>query len=366
MKQNTAVIGSTGFIGRGLVEKLIQTKNFRLLTLVSRTIKEDERNLNNNVLRVKCDVLNQKKLKQVLRNQDIVFFTAGLGWQHTGRSLSKIELLIEQIVQNVFSPYFVASTLHPNQRLVVLSTNAIDVMLGSLFSSQRNALEYETDEFVECLFSQNLSGNKEKKLKKVVWNLIVNHIMFSFVPALDYSYAFSKYLGEKTLRSLARKNIKILRISDVYGKGQDVSYPVINPKVRARRIQRFVAAYNLISKKSTGWIRSKNHGFIKDSETITQEIRNDSVFPTYIDDVIQMILTAASMNTEQMLFEATGVKISNKKMAETIKDFFQVKVKIVQKNSKSIFLKEKSKDRRILLGSRQATSFREGLQKWLG
>jgi hypothetical protein len=295
--------------------------------------------------------------------------TAGLAWQHTGKTLSKTELLLEHIVQNVFSQYLVASHLSPDQRLVTLSTNAIDIMMSTLSTAQKKMLEYETDAIVECLMSQRLQKNNLKDLKKIAWKLVVNHVMLSFVPALDYSYAYSKYLAEKILIRLSLGNIKVLRISDVYGPGQDISSSVINPDVPARRIQRFVAAYKLIAEENKDWIPVKGdglHGFYKNNNEIIQEIWNDSVFPTYVDDVIDMTLQASRLpKGGQTVFETAGKKMGNKKMAAAIRDFFKVNV-LIRGHGKISAVQKKSNDVPILLESKSPTSFNKGLQKWLG
>lgn len=362
------IIGATGFVGKQLSEYIIKSKKFDALTLISRNINKKEIPYKSNIKIVQCDMSNYNSLKKILKLQNIVYVTAGLAWQHIEKNLSKTELLLEHIVQNVFGLYFIASNLRSNQGLITLSTNAIDVMLSTLSTTQKRMVEAETDALVECMLSQRIQKSNPKYLKKIAWKLVINHIMLSFVPALDYSYAYSKYLAEKTLARLSSGNIRVLRVSDIYGQRQDISSLVIDPTARARRIQRFVAAYKLISEKQIDWIpmRGKNlYGFYRHNKRITQEVWDDFVFPTYIDDVLSMMILASTLHVgNQTILEVSGKKIKNTKMIKTIKNFFKVNVSIKIKPHAFPQVKEKSKDVKKLFSKKRLRSFSQGLQEW--
>lgn len=372
-KNNIVIIGATGFIGSNLASCLIKQKIFKTLTLISRRSKPKLQETSRQIRLVQCDHLDFKQLQKTIAKADIIFDTAGLAWQHPGLWHStRTDLLLEQIVQNTLSAYMIGTLTKPDQVLVWISTNAVDVMKAELSSIQNIILEKETDRIVESILSnKKLLKTPVKALELFAWNIIYKHILHSFSYALEFSYAYSKYLGQKILERLSRDNIRILKISDVYGPGQDISSRMIDPYVRARRIQRFVALHNLIRLGTTNWIpneKKRLHGFYKNQKgNIIQEIRNDYVFPTSIDDILTIMIHVSKMKKfKKTVFELSGKKISNIKMTETIRNFFKTDVTIKLNMDKTVRIQRESDDLHLLGGPRiSLLSFKKGLREWI-
>lgn len=358
-KKNITIIGATGFIGSNLARHCLRNKKFSRLTLISRNKKYPSQN--KKVKSILCDHLEVEKLKEILKNQDCIYHTGGLAWTHTSKNISKFEFLKTHVIENSLSAYILGSILKKNQSLVWLTTNAVDIMLSKLSKNSRVHLEEELENLIECLFSRMIKNYSSKDLDHLAWDLIVKHIAFSFFCAVDFSYAYSKYLGQKILERLSQDNIKILKVSDVYGPGQDISSQVLNQNVRARRIQRFVAAYKLISQNKISWIPNRGEdlfGFSKNEKgKVTHTVRDDYVFPTYVEDVVAKIANLEEGKSDRVEF-CIGKKLRNKTVVRIMRDFFNVNVKIQ-------IINKDNREGVNFLPTENLTSFEKGLQKWL-
>ncbi len=366
-----AILGSEGFIGKNLTRHIIKTKRPKILTLISRKKSSFKKG---KIRKASCDLLNITKLKKLIEGHDFIYFTGGLAWQHPKSAFrSKLELLLEQLVQNSLSAYFMGKIITVDQRLIWLSTNAIEIMKSSLTPLQNKKLENELNEIIECLFSRkkmDVLKSMDSYLKELTWDLVMKHVLYSFPHALDYSYAYSKYLGEKILIRLSNQNIKIVRISDAYGPGQSISFNAINPDVQARRIQRFVAAYRLISQNKIDWIPRDGkglHGFHRSKDKrIFHEVWRDKVFPTYIKDICQTLTNVGeSANKTQVLYQLRVEGLMTKELSKIIRDFFKASVNIKQEGIKRIDFKTKLKDSNPSVLMSKPTSFKDGLRKWM-
>ena len=368
-----AILGAGGFIGRNLLTDLLLEKNSNQIIMVPLRNPKNLGVFNKRIISRQCDHLDIKKLKLIMRRVEVIYHTAGLAWQHSFKTdFSQLDLLIEQLLQNSISAYFLGSILRKHQRLVWTSTSAIDSMFDALTRAQRTMLEDEVESFIESLFVQkNLYSASTSSLKNTVWKLVVKHILYSFSFALEFSYAYSKYVGQKILQKLADGNIKILKISDVYGPGQNISADLIKKNIPARRIQRFVALHALISGGYTSWIpsqKNKIHGFYKTNRNhIVQEIRNDILFPTYIDDVVYMIKKAAQANTTiKSVLQLNGNKVENNNIGKEIRNFCKTNVMIqLVNNAKVKYIKRKDDLSTLNIKRKSLIDFKTGLRRWL-
>src|SRR3989338_1945654 len=326
-----AILGAGGFIGRNLLTDLLLEKNSNQIIMVPLRNPKNLGVFNKRIISRQCDHLDIKKLKLIMRRVEVIYHTAGLAWQHSFKTdFSQLDLLIEQLLQNSISAYFIGSILQKH------------------------------------LYSASTSS-----LKNTVWKLVVKHILYSFSFALEFSYAYSKYVGQKILQKLADGNIKILKISDVYGPGQNISADLIKKNIPARRIQRFVALHALISGGYTSWIpsqKNKIHGFYKTNRNhIVQEIRNDILFPTYIDDVVYMIKKAAQANTTiKSVLQLNGNKVENNNIGKEIRNFCKTNVMIqLVNNAKVKYIKRKDDLSTLNIKRKSLIDFKTGLRRWL-
>lgn len=317
---NVAVRGASGFIGSHLAKKIIEENNYKKLILITRNKNNKKVNKfvrnKGKVEIAQCDNLDSFQLKKIIKGCDLVYDLSGLAYQ----TFSK-DALSKQVIENSMSALVLGSVLDRRQRLVWVSTSAVYTYLNSPSS----------------FYTQ--------------------------------SYAFSKYLGEEFLKKFSKGRLKILRISDVYGPGQDVSEKMINPQIPARRIQRFISAYRLISQKRTGWIPKKGkslHGFYKKGNKIFHEISNDFVYPTYIDDVVVFLINAGKTKDKKVAYELIGERLSNLEIVRIIQNLLKTKIEIKVRNTDIKPLKKKeSHFRKLGINPNSLTTFSEGLAKWL-
>ncbi len=315
-----AIRGASGFIGSSLTKKIIKENNYEKLLLITRNKKN--RRLNDLVKNkegvniAECDYLNPPQLKKIIENYDLIYDLSGLAFQ-----IASKDAFTKQIIGNSLNALVLGSILERYQRLVWVSTSAVRLYLDYPDSSYTN------------------------------------------------SYAFSKYLGEEFLKKGSKGNIKILRISDVYGPGQDISRKMIDPQLPARRIQRFVAAYKLISRNKTSWIPSKGkrvNGFYKKGSKVVHEINNDFVYPTFIDDVVRVLINAGRTKNKKITYDLYGSKLSNLEMVGIIQNFFDVEVEIRIRNVKvNSIEKKESNFRNLGINPDSITTFSDGLRVWL-
>lgn len=370
MKKNISIIGASGFIGSNLLNYLsAKQKEYKSITVIVRNRKQAVRS---EIKTVYCDHLEAKKLKVALTDSEIIYDTAGLAWQHPVGNFSKQDLLIEEIVQNSVSAYVIGELLERSQSLVWTSTSAIDSLFAKLSEVDQKLLLYEANKIAEFLCTKiNIRKDSISQMRSIVKNLFFYRPPVFIPVILNFSYAYSKLLGQIILENVTRGNIRILKISDVYGPGQNISQNAIKENIPARRIQRFVAAYNLIKMGKTDWIpqEPKNrHGFSKTTKgNIVHEAWNDFLFPTYIEDIISMMIRAGKLdNANKTVLEVSGNKISNTQLIRTIQKILGIRIRIKRKKDLQLKIKSESADLPKLQFSRQSLiSFEEGLKRWM-
>ena len=72
MKKNLIILGSSGFIGKNLIQYFSKKKQFSLYG----TYNKNKPIKVSGVKYLKCDLLNNKKVNQILKNKDIVIMAA--------------------------------------------------------------------------------------------------------------------------------------------------------------------------------------------------------------------------------------------------------------------------------------------------
>lgn len=372
-KWKVAIIGSTGFIGSSLANYLIKTGElpYYSLTFISRNSGSKKLSINKSIRNTQADHLDFHNLKAAINDAEIIFDLAGLAWQNPELEINRQELLIEQVMQNAISAAIISLVVRKEQKLVWISSNGVDIFLSRIMRDQKKLFDRQVDKFIDLI----LEKTKPEKTELLQTRLVVLRALNGFITwnedlLLKFSYAFSKYLGQKILSKMLSGNVKILKLSDVYGPGQDISERVLVQTVPARRIQRFVAAHKLISEGKTDWIpdMGKKHlGFYKNKGgKIIQEIWADTVSPTYIEDVCRILLKAATLeNSKKIILDASGKNMSNKEIVWTIRDLFATKVEIKEVGNPSA-APENPQSYNSLVMSNAFISFEEGLLKWRG
>lgn len=379
MKERVAsIIGASGFIGSNLTREVLKKGDFaevraatRTLTnqaLLDKIIEYKDLFPDKRISIIETDRLDFRSLKLTLDEVDVIFDTAGIAWQHPAIELTKQDLLTEQVLNNTLSAYFLGLVLDKKQTLVWTSTNAADTLQSHIPASARKLFQMQADKLLNILIGNINPANPLDQNRLDTHYILEKHLGCYGSLAYDMSYAFSKYLGQKVLERVSQGNIRVLKISDVYGPGQDISSKVLDPKVPARRIQRFVASYRAISEGDTDWIPQDGkqlHGFYRKGDKIFQDVWSDFVFPTYVSDVCEMMIRASRLeNTGRTLFEVTGPKLNNYDMATAIRDFYDAPVK-VRSIGTHIDVLEKSQHLGFLDMARRMTPFDQGLKTWL-
>ena len=134
------------------------------------------------------------------------------------------------------------------QRLIWTSTSAVDTIFARLSPKQQEVLQSEAVRLADHIAEvckKDLGSHQviEQHISEIVATL--PFVSFPEKPggktvcfATEYSYAYTKYIGQLLLTRVPHKNIRILKISDVYGLGQDISEKILDPLAPARRAQR--------------------------------------------------------------------------------------------------------------------------------
>ncbi|HEX9817558.1 MAG TPA: NAD(P)-dependent oxidoreductase [Patescibacteria group bacterium] len=389
-KENIAIIGATGFIGNNLLKFFLKngheassltlpTRNPHNSSLKNIPQKGTENNTSLNI--IQADHLDEKTLRASLERSTYIFDSAALAWQHPGeKKLTPHDLMVEEIVQNAVSAYVLAKVTRPDQIIVWTSTNAIDAMLSRLSPENVGILKKEIETIADMICDAiKIESTHFSEFHNIIVSILSKHqpgiypkivgSLDTVQYALDFSYAYSKYLGQTILEKLSQKNIRVLKISDVYGPGQDISKKMIDPKLPARRLQRFMAAYKLIKAGIINWIPTDGkqlHGFTARDGHIVQDVWNDFVFPTHVDDVLTMMMRSTQNNFPKTVLEVSGNKLTNLKMARIVRDAFKVETDIEIQNIKVVNTPETSKDLALLgIDRENLTSLETGIARWL-
>jgi nucleoside-diphosphate-sugar epimerase len=389
-KHTIGILGATGCIGRYLTKHLLESEetSFEKLYLATRSIQRlTTRGLtaslynSERVAFVQCNHLNSFELEAFLKKCTHIIDLAGLAWQHPGGDpLPKETLLKNEIVQNAGSAIKIGRLLQPDQTLVWTSTSAIDNMTARLSPQNCKKLSQEIHDIAEVLLSipeRELTTDAasaqaiSSALEKVSYNL------FPLSPtskesqyySLEFSYAYSKWLGQTILEKLSKGKTRILKISDVYGPGQDISAAILDPQLPARRIQRYLAAYQAIQQKNTAWIpkNSELFGFQQDAAgNITQNIWSDWVFPTHLKDVSTLLVRSIFTKNTKTVFQVSGNRVSNSELMYFLRDYFKAQVQIIESAPLDFEMTQHSEDLE-LLGMKTSTlmSLETGIKEWL-
>ncbi|MFH1847793.1 MAG: alpha/beta fold hydrolase [Candidatus Omnitrophota bacterium] len=350
--KKVAVLGGTGFVGGRFLDNLWRRAGDKVVQVSalsrdpSRLIRPPEGSQAANKLNaIAGDHLSVEGIKNTIDGAEVVIDTAGLAWQHPGaRKGGKRELLVEELEQNSMSAALMGALLSHDQRLVWASTNAIDLMLNRLNPENRERLLDEIDSRAYRMrqAASALAFTRFDLINRILMNLFIRFDLWWFGTlefpksandpeavsyAVEFSYPYSKLLGQRVLEMISKEDLKdivVVKISDVYGPGQSIGAEALEPGTPARRQQVFTAAHIAVKDGSWG---GGNHGF---EDAARQNVWNDYVAPTYIDDAVEMLFRASvvTLPDNKVVVEATSPWIPNIEMARAVRDAVGTDVEI--------------------------------------
>jgi nucleoside-diphosphate-sugar epimerase len=388
---NLSILGGSGFIGSSMLTSLFQAgTRIASLDIATRNpdtskkkLSDSIKNLSPNTELIPCNHLQPMQVKSAIAKASIIFDFAGLAWQHPGgEPLPKMMLLQEELIQNALSAFIIGSQIKESQKLIWTSTSAIDGMLSRVNEEQQKQLDLESSMLTNQILTQIDPHEGTIQNYQQAMGEILSTFNFLSLPkfpgskenvlfATEFSYAYSKWIGEKILTKLSQKNIHALRISDVYGPGQDISSTILNPTLPARRIQRYIAAYREISRGNTSWIPDNEtgiYGFTQHQKgEIVQHSWNDSVFPTHVRDVSELVLRSLKLHDNQKtILAVNGNKMSNIELMQELQSFFGTKVKLIPDPELSYSMPQCSEDLPLLgISTEELIPFSIGLKEWV-
>ncbi len=377
------VLGGSGFIGSYFIKYLnSRSQNFTCLKVGTRNkrnfLKPDFR-LPLEV--VECDHLNYKQVTEFFRGCTHIIDFAGLAWQHPGGKItSKNDLLKQEIVQNAVSALIKARNLQADQLLVWTSTSAIETMFARLSEKDSNTLRTEVEKLAAVLLEIPDKMLHDSSSLNIFLDKILSEYNFSsfrvsptarttIIYATEFSYAYSKLLGQILLEKLCPERVRILQISDVYGPGQDISEKILDPLVAARRIQRYISAYKAIAEGHLEWlpVGTDLFGFTRDSQNlISQKIWSDWVFPTHVEDVCNLVLRSCSKGVDKPVLRVHGNRVSNLELMQFLKNYFNSSVRIIENEPLDFEMVQNSQDLEVLGVSKlDLIDFKTGIKNWI-
>ncbi|MCM8794755.1 MAG: hypothetical protein NC819_03015 [Candidatus Omnitrophica bacterium] len=397
------VFGWSGFVGRRLIQSLAEQAGPQLAAVDVVSRREGDYPDADSPLMHKFtphidDLLNTKAIRRIVGENKSgkpqrIFMTAGLAWQHPPGAARPTEadlegILYDELLMNGLSVLMVGVVMDAKDRLIVTSSNAIDVMESlAKDSAQKEAIRLEVaamaKRYVNRWFLKIYKGENptEKALRDFVRKDLADHPVSDIGFTKKYSYPYSMLLREEILKEVAHrtgKEIIALRISDVYGPGQSIDAGILNPNQAARRPQRFLAAFSQIARGDAGWIQQYGalaHGFtIGPADEISVKIRNDWVAPTYVADVTDRLLLRAGvvdLPKGKVVLEVSGPFIANRKLVSAIQEVVSEEiapVKVTVQTDTSTWKKPvaRSRDLRLLgLKVSDLTPLKEGLRLWV-
>ncbi|MBI3615001.1 MAG: hypothetical protein HY211_00615 [Candidatus Omnitrophica bacterium] len=363
-----AVLGGRGFVGGRYLDRLLDRYG-PMVGRVKAVTTQDPDRLREQISAlpgarklepIQGDHLVLGDVRKLIQGAKIIIDTAGLAWQHLpgGRSTS----LEDELLQNSLSAALIGYALEPGQRLLWTSSSASDYMFARLTKPEQYQLWKEIDRraraYVEWIRSLGNTVPAREQLLAFIADDLNSHPPQSFldgpessvqktvVYARAFSYPYSKLLGQRILEIIGqggKKDIRVLKISDVYGPGQGLGPMVWNPRHKpnpqaARRPQWFLAVYEAIREgRYRPWMRKQPEGkgpeggFRKVSGQIQQEILDDYAAPTHIDDVVEMLYRASAIELPtqpepQVVLSVSAPWIPNVEMAKQISNVVGVKV----------------------------------------
>lgn len=382
-----AILGASGFIGQALLKRMVGKNGpqYERLTLCTRNkVKFDQTisalKKDTKISVAECDHTVLKDIQSLLLNHDLIVSLAGLAWQHPGgKPIPADDLLTQQIIQNCVSALVLGKLLKKDQRLIWTSTSAVDGMLARLSKKNKQLLKKEVASIADKLLSFSVDLLQDRnKIEKTIADLVKKSAFLSLPQqpysrdtveyAKVFSYAYSKFIGQTILEKLSNKNITILKISDVYGPGQDISEKVLDTQYPARRIQRFLTAYREIANGNIDWISDtgSTFGFTKKDGKITQNVWNDWIFPSHVDDVCKMIIESIKKNPGKTTLNVNGNRLTNKMLVKKLTDHFNVKITIHFDKKPTFEMTQNSTDLPYLnMSTKSLKSFDDGFVEWL-
>lgn len=384
-EDSIALFGGSGFIGSVLLHKLLRApqSTCREITLASRnpkTLQSTFKTGSQICSAVECDHSSFQQVSEFIKTASIIIDLAGLAWQHPGgKPLPPAELLMLQLLHNTIPALILATVLTPQQLLVWTSTSAVDTLFARLSPEQQKILESEAAHLAENIV-ENCTGDLESP-QIIIQRIseIIDTFPFASFPekpggktvcfATEFSYAYTKYIGQLLLTRVPNKNIRILKISDVYGPGQDISEQILDPLLPARRAQRYCAAYQQIKNGTITWIPEGGqlYGFTRDAQSkVTQHIWSDWVLPTHVSDVCEMICRALDPQITQSVLNVNGNILTNRELMETLQEYFGTTVDIQEDAPLGFTMQQHSEDlARLGMSDKSLIPFKNGLHEWV-
>ncbi|MBI4313683.1 MAG: GNAT family N-acetyltransferase [Candidatus Omnitrophica bacterium] len=351
---NVAVIGGTGFVGGHYLRQLhdrygSNIASVRALTRIPARLNAAQFSDSPGAGKLALeqgDHLLAQDIQRTIGGAKLVVDTAGLAWQHLPGGVPAT--LTDELLQNAMSAGLIGLLLADDQRLVWTSSNAGDYMFARLTAPERNQLMQEINEraarYVDWLGQQPGLAIADETFRQFIESDLAepDHIPAQFVPqegkpavsfAHEYSYPYSKLLGQQILELIARRDnrdIRVLKISDVYGPGQGLGQEYWDPsykggRLAARRLQRFIAVAEAIrTGQYQPWNRpNPQDGYILQNGMLHQTVFNDYAAPTHVRDVVEMIHRVAALDVEpgperKVVFEVAAPWIPNNAMADAV------------------------------------------------
>lgn len=339
-----AVLGGTGFVGRQYVGELLGRygESVGQVRALSRNPESVARSLGEHpkLVPYQGDHLNVERLRALIADAPIIIDTAGLAWQHLpGGKAASLE---DELLQNGMSAALIGAVLQPGQRLVWTSSNASDYMFARLTEGDQEALQEEIDQraqrYVAWVRTPEGAAPSEDALRAFIRGDLEQHPPRQFssgpegpevVYAEQYSYPYSKLLGQQILELMGRgddKDVRVLKISDVYGPGQGLGPESWDPtrpqRQAARRPQWFLATYEAIRAGSyEPWARMPAEGgFANAGGRIQHTVFDDVVAPTYVGDVVEVLFraSAAELPSGHVVLAVSAPWMPNVEMAQAI------------------------------------------------
>lgn len=396
-----AVLGGTGFVGRRYVSTLLERygETVGQIRALSRNLDGVAAALgtHSKLAPYQGDHLDLDRMRALVTGATIIIDTAGLAWQHLPGG--KAATLEDELLQNSMSAALIGVALQPGQRLIWTSSNASDYLFARMTETEQAALQQEIDEraarYAGWVRGLGDRAPTKQELEEFIRDDLGADPPQSFpdgpegpnqktiIYARAFSYPYSKLLGQRILEILGQedgKEIVVLKISDVYGPGQGLGPAYWNPRdlqrQAARRPQWFLAVYEAIRRgQYRPWAREPSEGgFRKVGDHVEQTVFDDVVAPTYVDDVVEMLLKASVVELpvspqRQVVLAVSAPWMTNVAMAQAIANAVGVKVlgqDIAVMSGKQILRREPppaSADLAVLGMAGRLTPFEDGIAR---
>ncbi len=366
---DVAMLGGTGYVGSHVLGELLGPHGSRV-GRVRALSRQDPEILSEKAAgtpgEAKLEVIQGNHVdlaavRRTIQGAKVVLDTAGQAWQHLpGGKPASLE---DQLLDNGISAALIGWALGKDQRLVWTSSNASDYMFARMLPEEQARLQAEIDERARryAEWARALGDDQSPTTEQILQFIktdLDQHPPQEFPDgpegpeqkvvayARAFSYPYAKLLGQRILELFCRedgKDIRVLKISDVYGPGQGLGKEYWDPRHKpspraARRPQWFLAVYEAIRERLyRPWARKvapgklAEGGFQEVGDQIQQLVYDDCVAPTYVDDVAKMIFRASVVEMpspagqRQAVLALAPPWIPNREMAKIIRDTVGVK-----------------------------------------